>query len=274
MSTLEALFTPDSGRFVPGEGARGPWSPDALHGGPVAALVARAAEQYHHDPAMHLARLTLELVRPVAPVPLTVSCTMVRPGRKVQVVDVTVAAGSTTLAIGRALRIRTHEEGDWVGEGLPRDPTGPVPGVDDGAPAGPESGGHSPPLVEGYRAFHNAGAELRFVAGRFDGRGPASVWVRLAMAVVAGETPSPVQRAAAAADFGNGVSSVLDYSQYIFINPDLTLYLDRPPEGEWICLEAATRLGAPGVGVAQSALWDHRGPVGRSLQGLVVERRS
>lgn len=269
----EALFHLDGDLLVPGDHSRGPWSPDALHGGPVAALVTRAAEACEADPAMQLCRMTLELLRPVPLAPLTVTSVMLRPGRKLQVVDVTVAAGADVLARGRAVRVRTHAEGDPAGAGLPAaGASGPVPG-DDAAPAPPEKGEMGVSINDAYRAFHNAGAELRFVAGEFGAPGPSSVWVRLRVPVVAGEEPSPAQRAAAAADFGNGVSSELDFAEYQFINPDLTVYLTRPPVDEWVCLEAVTRLGTPGAGLAESLLWDRRGALGRSVQSLVVERR-
>jgi len=91
--------------------------------------------------------------------------------------------------------------------------------------------------------------------------------------VIEGEEPSPLQRVAAAADFGNGVSSVLDYQSWTFINPDLTVFLNTPPSGEWICLDASTRLGTPGIGLSECALWDVDGPIGRSVQSLLVEAR-
>lgn len=273
----EALFVLDGRHVVPCEQARGPWTAEALHGGPVAALVTRAAEACEADPAMQLVRLTLELQRPVPVAPLVLDAVVSRPGRKVQVVDVSLSSDGTEVVRARAVRIRAHEPGAPAGEGLSAmADDGPVPGTDVAAPAAPDAGAASPmpPIPIGdYRAFHNSGAELRFVAGRFDTRGPASVWVRLAVPVVAGETPSPAQRATAAADFGNGVSSELDFTRYSFINPDLTVSLWRPPAGEWICLEASTHLGTPGVGMAESMLWDERGRVGRSLQSLVVERR-
>jgi hypothetical protein len=268
----DALFALQGAHVVPGDAARGPWDPEALHGGPVAALVARAVEACEPDPAMHVARLTLELLRPVPVVPLTVESVMTRPGRKVQLVEVTITAGDVICARGRGVRIRTHAGDDPAGEGLAVS-DGPVPGSGEGAPDRHEDGQAMPSLREGYRAFHNSGAELLFVGGTFAGAGPATVWVRLAVPVVPGESPSPAQRAAAAADFGNGVSSVLDFERYLFINPDLTVYLARPPVGEWVCLEASTRLGTPGVGVAESRLWDAHGIVGRSVQSLVVERR-
>ena len=141
------------------------------------------------------------------------------------------------------------------------------------APPGPGAGQKLPEPVQGYTAFHTDGAELRFVAGEFGRRGPATVWVRLAVPVVPGEEPSPLSRVAGAADFGNGVSSLFDFQNYLFINPDLTVLLHRPAVGEWICLDARTTLGTPGVGLAQSVLWDKQGPIGTSVQNLMVERR-
>jgi hypothetical protein len=113
--------------------------------------------------------------------------------------------------------------------------------------------------------------EVRFVEGRFDRLGPATAWFRLRGPVVLGSPTSPWQRVAAAADFGNGVSAELPFATSLFINPDLTVSVHRPPEGEWVCLQARTRLGSPGVGASESALWDTRGRIGRAIQNLVVE---
>ncbi len=266
----EALFHVDGDDVVPTELARGPWSPDALHGGPVAALLARAVESVPTEEPMHVARLTVELLRPVPLDRLSVSVSMARPGRKVQLVDARISSGDRDVAWGRALRIRLQPP-DSRADGQPAD--SPVPDVDPDAPPGPGAGYRTPAPIGAYRAFHNTGAELQYVAGAFDQLGPATVWVRLAVPVVPGESPTPLQRVMAGADFGNGVSSELDFAHHVFINPDLTVYLHRPAVGEWVCLDASTAIGAPGVGVAQSALWDVRGPIGRSLQGLLVEPR-
>ena len=275
----EALFVADGERVNPTDRARGPWSPDALHGGPVAALVARAVERLVPDEPMHVTRLTVELLRPVPVAPLTVTATLVRPGRKVQLVDVHIDAGGRDVVWGRGLRVRTATTAD-ARDGSPWDELpdamaeGPVPGVDESAPLPPDDGQPSPEPVGGYLAFHNTATDMRFVSGRFDGPGPAAVWVRLRVPVMAGEEPTPLQRVAAAADFGNGVSSVLDFARYQFINPDLTISLHRPALGPWVCVDATTRLGLPGTGVAQSVLWDVHGPIGRAVQSLVVEARA
>lgn len=269
-----ALFVPDGGRFVPTEYARGPWSPDSLHGGPVAALLAGTVDAQPADEPMHVARLTVELLRPVPLAPLTLSCTVPRPGRKVQLVEAVLSDGRRDLAWGRALRLRLQPTGAGAPD-LPDPNHGPVPGRDPDAPAGPDDGhdSSSPTALGHYRAFHNAGAELRYVTGSFTTLGPATVWVRLAVPVVAGEEPSPLQRVAAAADFGNGVSAELDFGRFLFINPDLTVNLVRPAVGAWVCLDAVTRIGIPGVGLAECRLFDVLGPIGRSTQSLLVEPR-
>jgi hypothetical protein len=258
---MSSLFVADGDRLVPTDFARGPWSPASLHGGPVAAVVARSVEALAGDDGLGVVRLTLELLRPVTTTPVTVLSRVVRPGRNVQLVDTVVTQDDVEVTWGRSLRIRI-------------DPVLTVPvtaRAEDPAPPGPDAGSEVPSEITDYPAFHNEGMEIRFVGGRFDRRGPATGWFRLRYPVVAGEAPSPVQRAVAAADFGNGISAELDFRTALFINPDLTVSLTRPPVGEWVCVDARTRFGAPGVGSAESALWDEHGRIGRAVQDLLVE---
>ncbi len=256
----QALFLPDGGRVMPTARARGPWSGSALHGGPVAALVVGSVEDQSPDDGLQLARVTLELIRPVPVAPLTVSSSLVRPGRKVQLVDTVVEADGVEVAWSRALRIRRATGEPQLQATVPEDQAPPPP--EDGTPNASASE---------YQAFHNDGAEMRYVDGAFDRPGPATVWIRLRCPVVAGTETSAWQRVVAAADFGNGVSAELEFGPNRFINPDLTVYVHRPPVGEWICLDARTRFGAPGIGATESALWDRQSRIGRSVQSLVVE---
>ena len=94
----EALYLPDGDRFVPTELSRGPWSPDAQHGGPPAALLARAIERFEGGEHMHVARLTIELLRPVPLRPLAIEARWARPGRKVQLVAASLHDGETEVA--------------------------------------------------------------------------------------------------------------------------------------------------------------------------------
>lgn len=262
-ASSSSLFVPEGPHLLPTELSRGPWDPEALHGGPVAALIARAVEGLDAAAPMRLARLTVELLRPVTIEPLTVDARVVRPGRKVGLLEAEVrrAADGTPLAIARALRIRAVEV-DF-----------PDPGDDDLPELPPEA---DPSLMFGAHdlpAYHSHAVEHRFLAGEFGAAGPAFDWTRLKVPVVPGEEPTPWQRAAASADFGNGLSSVLPFDgTSLFINPDLTVHLWREPEGDWIGMDAVTRTSPTGIGMAESALWDRRGRIGRGLQSLFLDR--
>jgi hypothetical protein len=81
------------------------------------------------------------------------------------------------------------------------------------------------------------------------------------------------QRVMAAADSGNGLSLVLDIRRHTFVNPDLTVYMHRPPAGEWVCLDAVTTPQPHGIGIADTRLYDERGPIGRAVQSLIIQSR-
>jgi hypothetical protein len=115
--------------------------------------------------------------------------------------------------------------------------------------------------------------EYRFVRGGFTELGPATVWMRMRHPLVEDEEPSPLQRLLTAADSGNGVSATLDLARYLFINVDLSVHLHRLPEGEWVCLDAITVPQPNGLGLADTALHDRTGPLGRALQTLLVRER-
>ncbi len=260
----EAIFLTQGDAFLPTDLARGPWTPLALHGGPPAALLARAIERFEADNSMLVARLTIELLRPVPVAPLTIRTRLLRPGKKVQLIEATLLAGEVEVARCTALRLRRADLP--VPSDISRVPS----------PPGPETGGPTqPPWNEAiaYAAFHSNAVEHRFVAGSFAEGGPATDWIRLRAPLLDGEATSPLCRVAAAADFGNGVSWVLNRrAGYTFINPDLTIYLHTYPVGEWICLDARTDVTDHGIGMAESLLFDERGVIGRAVQSLLLDR--
>src|SRR6185503_5774799 len=101
-----------------------------------------------------------------------------------------------------------------------------------------------------------------------------ALWFRMTCAVIEGEEPTPLQRLAAAADSGNGISVALDLRRFTFVNPDLTIALLRQPAGEWFALAARTLAADEGVGLSESRYWDERGVLGRGVQTLLVEPRA
>jgi hypothetical protein len=256
----EALFTPQRRGYVPSEHARGPWDRAAMHGGPPAALMAGVMEALPTEAPMAVVRITVEIFRPVPLRPVEVAARIEREGRRVQLLAATLTDGNTELCRATAWRMRVADLD--IGEQPPLEV--PFAGPDASTAHVPES--DDP-------AFHRTGVEMRYAKGSFIEQGPATVWMRLVGPVVAGQTTTPLQRAVAAADFGNGVASALPWGQYLFINTDLTVSLPYTPQGEWIALEASTSLNPEeGRGVAYSRLYDEHRAVGHALQSLYVER--
>lgn len=258
----EAVYEPEpDGRLRPTALSRGPWDPGAQHGGAPAALLAGAIERHAGGEGTRMARMTVEFLRPIPISPLALSVETVKSGRSAQLVSASLHHGESEVCRATGLRIRSD-----AGATAPVAPPGPAP-----APAPPASARPASPPPSGTRPAFGADAmEIRYLSGDWHEPGPAVAWLRLRTPLVAGEEASPLQRALAAADFGNGISAALDWDSHAFINPDLSVYLDRDPEGEWVCLDAVTRIAADGTGSAESVLRDERGRIGRAVQALLV----
>jgi hypothetical protein len=253
----EPIFHRNGDTFVPTVHARGPWDPHQLHGGAPGALVAQALRAE----GFLLARMTFDFLAPVPLAPLRLDVRTTKPGRNVQLAAAELSAGDRTVLRAQALRLRR------AGVALPTQEAAPPP-------PGPENGCSAPfPNDEHAEGFHLTGMEIRFLEGTSYEPGPATTWFRLARPLVDDELPSPVARAVAAADFGNGVSRVLDFGRYLFINADLSVHLLREPVGEWVLLHAVTRLSGEGAGLARSRLSDARGEIGLAGQSLLVAPR-
>jgi hypothetical protein len=128
-------------------------------------------------------------------------------------------------------------------------------------------------LKTGSDVGYHTAMDYRFLQGDFSEAGPALVWMRMRHPLIAGEEPTPLQRVLVAADSGNGVSATLDWTRYLFINVELTVHLHRALAGEWVCMDAITIPEPNGVGLADTALYDERGPIGRAMQALLIDER-
>ncbi|HQV57463.1 MAG TPA: thioesterase family protein [Ilumatobacteraceae bacterium] len=269
--TAGSLFIPLSeDRFQATECSRGPWDPTTLHGGPVAALVMHCAETTlagSGSPAHLPVRMTLDLERPVPMTPIRVDSRIVRPGGKVQVAEVVFYVDTDRrLARASVLAIRR------LATELPAEMPTPV----DDQPAPPAQGSRPPMGIDvagALPAYHSHGTEHRYVHGNFQGVGESTAWIRLKVPVLPGVAPTPFQRTVAAADFINGMSTPLPWEQWTFINPDLTVTVHRLPVGEWICVDAKTRVDSLGIGSAEATLFDEAGRIGHAVQNLLIERR-
>ena len=203
-----------------------------------------------------------EILRPVPIGEVQVETKVLRPGKKVQLVEASLSNDGGELMRATAWLLRESEvEMSAEAARIDEPPSLPEQGwVPEFFPTGEEVGYHS-------------AMELKAVAGAFLELGPATFWLRMRQPLVAGEEPSPLQRALVAADVGNGISAVLDYHQYVFINVDLTVHFERMPEGEWVCVDAVSRPRPNGIGTAESVLSDQHGRIGRAAQSLLIAQR-
>jgi hypothetical protein len=259
----EAFYEIAGDGFVATELTRGPWDPGAQHAGPPSALLGREIELVEGGEGFQVARVTFEILRPVPIGAVRVEAEVVRPGRSVQMIEASLRGeDGTELVKARAWRIRQAEIE------IPADVvTTPA------APPGPEEGDEPGFFETGQSVGYHTAMEWRSVGGGFLEPGPATVWMRMGCALVAGEEPTPLQRTLVAADVGNGISAVLDWRRYLFINVDLSVHLERMPEGEWVCVDAVTLPQRNGIGSAESVLSDERGRIGRAVQALLVAER-
>jgi hypothetical protein len=258
----DAFFVPDGrshlGRaFMATDHTRGPWQPDAQHGGPPAALIGHTLQADHPREDARWVRVTVEILRPVPVGRLHVATELLRGGRRVEWFGVTMVDDDATPVLrATAWRIRTADVP--LGAGIEGDR---VPGPDHGREA-----------TEFFTRVDHDGyiqaMETRFVQGSWADRGPAIAWLRMRHPLVEGQQPTPLERVLVAADSGNGVSARFDG---LFINPDLTVYLTRYPQGEWVCLQASTTLTDDGIGLATSVIHDEHGPLGRGTQSLLLD---
>jgi len=121
------------------------------------------------------------------------------------------------------------------------------------------------------RPFFTDAVEVAYPPGKRTGSGPAVMWMRTPP-IVAGETPTPFQRACPIADCGNGISQNAGFGRASFVNPDLTIALHRLPTSDWLASDAVSHWQPDGIGLAIATLYDREGAIGSALQTLIIRR--
>ena len=243
----------------------GPWSADAQHGGPPSALAARALQRHEADERQRLARVAVDILRPVPVGKVSLATRTIRAGRRVTLAEVVMESDGQEVLHARGWRIER--------------PAGHVPEVGDGVtppPLPPVGGGHAPDIFARTERGYLASIEWRFRPADFAGAGAGAVraaWTRPRLPLLPGEDPAPMERALLVADSGSGVGAALPAREFIFINVDLTVVLPRDPVGEWLLLQPSTTIGADGTGLTLTRLSDTRGACGHGMQTLLVAPR-
>lgn len=239
----------------------GPWSTDAQHGGPPSALAARLMEAYQPAGHQRLASVAVDILRPVPIGLLTARTRIVRPGRRVTLLETVLECGGQEVLHARGWRLETSQ--------TPATATGAAD-----LPAIPPERTAEPVRFPGAVTDGYVSAmDWRYVAGSMREPGPAAAWMRPTIPLLPDEEISPMCRALLVADSGSGISAVLDPFAFIFLNVNLQVVLERDPAGEWLLLDAATTVGPAGSGQVVSTLSDAAGPCGRGVQTLLVAAR-
>jgi hypothetical protein len=271
-----AFFLPAGpDRFTATVATQGPWDPDAMHGGPPAALVAELLTRRAVDlsPTLRLARLSLDFLGGLPLGELTAAVNVLRPGKRVALLEATLSGSDRVALIGRGWFINAAEsrgESPAAVAGLVK--TAEAPPLASPSPL--------PPASEHTRFFsaeHSFGYghanEWRFTTGAFDQQGPGAAWSRPRIPLIEGEPLKGLQRLMILADAANGVSGALDWKDWVFIPPGLTVTILREPVGEWVHMAARTTLGDDGIALCHGHLSDEQGPVALVSQPVLVSRR-
>lgn len=252
-------------RYVLQPSSRGPWDEQSAHGGAPAALLARAVERRAAG-TQRVSSLSYTFLGPVPLGEVQVRTRVVKPGARLQVVHAELRAGGRTAMELQAVLLRRGDVPLPAGIGSPWPELPPPEGID------PTPSWFLPADAT---AFHPTAMEIRVVGSSLEDPAPKgrTAWLRLRLPVVGGDTPSGAQRAAAASDFGNGLSSPVPFDGHLFVNCDLHVALHRDPAGEWVGVRSRTELDRAGTGLTTTELHDAAGRFGTATQTLFVEAR-
>jgi hypothetical protein len=235
--------------YAPTEFAVSPWTGRSQNGVALAGLTAHLLNAVPTPVPMLTARLTLDILGTVPLLKLSPSIRTLREGRNLQLIEIELQADGRCWVRATALRMRTTPTPVRV---VPMSWTFPEQSVP-----------RQNKLVEA----------IPLTGGDFIGAGPGTTWVRFVCAVVAGETLTPLESAAMLADFGAGVGPILSPKDWTFANVDISLYLTRPPLGEWLLIDSASESAGNGVGIANSRLADRDGLFGSAHQTTFLQPR-
>jgi hypothetical protein len=254
---VTSLFTRDGAHYLPGDWARGPWHPELLHGGPVAALLAHGVVGARDDDGLQVARLTIDLFRPVPFGPLALAVETVRGGKRIKLVDAFLSAAGEVVARASGLMLRRGESGPGATTLPETMAIAPWQGL---APRNMGKGDEP--------RFHRS-VEMRRLNEPFQGKLFAT-WARVPLPFLPQQPLAPVEHVAALADFTGAFGQNSRAGRLGLINADITLHLHRDPIGEWICLECIGRGDEAGLAASSVNLHDEQGLIGHSLSSSLA----
>ncbi|MBI1187609.1 MAG: hypothetical protein GC206_09835 [Alphaproteobacteria bacterium] len=182
----------------PSPDTRGPWDPNAQHGGAPTALIAWTVDRMASAAPMRIARITVDLFRPVPIAPLEVRTDVLREGRNIQLVEVRLVAQGKECVRAAVLRIRDAA-------------TAPPEAVRPPPPRWPSP--DERPRIENFaREGLARHLDIRAADGRIRDRNAAPIWFRLRTPFIEGQPNAPLVMAAIAAGRGTAFGVLSDTS--------------------------------------------------------------
>ena len=261
---MKSLFVLDNGYYLPTEHAASPWGAVTLHGGASAGLMTGLMEEQFATDTMQLARLTVDLFRPVPMAPLEARSRVVRDGKRIKLLEVSLFHEDREICRSNGLIIEKQEVELPAHYPLPE----LVPQEIVDAFAQEE--------VIGINAIGKA-VSIEYPPGLHTliplkpvflalGVGRGCSWVRLPLNVREGIENSPLVSIATLADFSNGFAQLYLSPEQGFINADITLNLHRMPVDDWVAIDAHARAQPNGISMVEAVLYDQYGMIGRVSQ--------
>jgi hypothetical protein len=245
--------------FVATTATQSPWDKRLQHGSPPTALLAQVIGSRHPRADMRVARISADFLGAIPLATMVVKTRVLRPGKRIELLEGVIESDGREVVCARVWRIAVQEAESVPVAATAADEVPPLP-AQTATPAWLQGWGYG-------EAF-----EWRYVFGEAR-PGPAAVWARPRVALIAGEPLQPLDRALIIADSANGISGELPMGEWLFVPPSLSVALERYPCGDWALLEARTTLARDGVGITASRLADENGYFGIGQQALLIERR-
>jgi hypothetical protein len=254
-------FVRDGELLLPQPPACSMWSDDQMHGVALSGALARAAERQLDDIGrtdLIPARWTVDLFKPARMQPAKFNTEVVREGRRICLVDVTMTqdgqrvarASATFLKPTEALGGRVWEPGDR-----------PTPPPLDVAPPASEA------RVPYFRSDNDWSQDFR----EHQNAGRKASW-NTSFPIVEGEELTGFQAAAAISDGGSMVTN-WGTNGVEYINTDIAMTLSRRPVGIEIGLLATDRVERDGIAVGTATIYDREGALGSVITAALANAR-
>lgn len=255
IEVTSALFARDGATLTPRRAAKGGWG-EMVSGHAVGGLLGWAVEREVDDADMQPARFTVDLPRPTALAPIEVQTRVLRDGKRLKLVEATLAQSGVEVARASALFLRRREQppGEVWTEPIAMPPVPPDDEIADASL---------------FVRTYGWGVPVQRPDPDWAWTGTKYTWLNLAQPVVDGDPLTPFTRAAMAGDItaslANWGSAGLQY-----INADYTVTLARLPEGAVLGMASHSHLSRDGVATGTATLVDLQGAVGSCVAVAVA----